>query len=123
MNKIAEDYLFKSKENYELYEFLAKSNKFVDWQITALFYSALCLIKAYFFNKNEREAAKINNHDLVNRYLSLERETKNLGIIHFYRPLYAYSRDARYHYKKIKQFHIEDALIKLKKIQSLLKLS
>ena len=46
MNKISEEYILKSEENYDLYNFLAQNDKFLDWQITALFYSALCLIKA-----------------------------------------------------------------------------
>ncbi|GEM_PF-3925565 len=122
MKKIFEDYLSKSKDNYNFFEELYKKNLQIDWQMTILFYSILCYIKAYFYELNEAFAEQMNSHVSIQSFLSQEKTTKRLGIFDLYYPIYCYSRDARYKYKKIKKFHIEDSLKRYYKIKELLKI-
>ena len=51
MDRYVTDYLEKSKENYRLYEHLLQNDSFESWQIVAIFYSALCIAKAYLYYK------------------------------------------------------------------------
>lgn len=122
MKKISSDYLAKSKESFELFDDLKKQDKYVDWQMTTLFYSILCYIKAYFFEKNENIAEQMNSHASMQTLISQEKTTKRLGLLSFYYPLYCYSRDARYKFNKIKKIHIEDSIKKYNKIKELLAL-
>ena len=119
MDSYVSDYLQKSKENYELYEFLAKNNKFHSWQIVAIFYSALCIAKAYLYHKKIHKNS-INSHDSIKYWLASETEAKRLNVLSYYERLYQDSRDARYSIKKISKDRIKRALENYGKVQSLL---
>lgn len=123
MLKITSEYLNKSDENYRLFEELNKQDKYIDWQITILFYSLLCYIKAYFYEANEHIAEQMNSHQTMQMLICQDKRTKRLGVFDLYYPIYCYSRDARYKYNKTKKFHIDDSLTKYSKIKSLLALN
>ena len=75
MNDTVLNFLAKSEENFRLYEFLKNNKSFENWQIVALFYSALCYAKAYLYNKNIPQNS-INSHDSIRRWLSSESAAK-----------------------------------------------
>lgn len=115
-------YINKSNENFKLYEHLKESNKFETWQIVALFYSALCYVKAYLYNKNIPKNS-LNSHESIKSWLATETEAKRLNILRFYEKLYFDSRDARYSTKTISEQRIVQALINYEKVKSLLKIN
>ena len=119
MDSYVSDYLQKSRENYELYEFLAKNNRFHSWQIVAIFYSALCIAKAYLYHKKISKNS-INSHDSIKNWLTVESDAKRLNVLFYYEKLYQDSRDARYSIKKITNDRIKRALENYGKVQSLL---
>ena len=119
MDTYVDDYLLKSKENYALYEFLAKNNNFHSWQIVAIFYSALCIAKAYLYYKKIPKNS-INSHDSIKKWLTLESDEKRLNVLCYYEKLYRDSRDARYSIKKISKERIEKALENYQKVKNLL---
>lgn len=109
VDKYSLDYIQKSKENKELFDFLATAQKFNNWQIVAIFYSALCQAKAYLYSKNI-PINSINSHDTIKGWLAKETESKRLGVLKYYEILYKDSRDARYTTKRITQERINNAL-------------
>ena len=121
IDKYVQIYLEKAQENYELYCFLAKADKFVPWQLTAVFYSALCLAKAYLYNKGIKENS-INSHDNIKGWLTTESNAKKLNVFYYYEKLYYDSRDARYSIKKISRERIKRALENYEKVKNLLKI-
>ena len=79
MKKISSEYLAKSNESFELFQELKIQNKYIDWQMTTLFYSILCYIKAYFFETNEIIAEQMNSHVSMQNFIAQEKNTKRLG--------------------------------------------
>ena len=122
MDKYTQIYLEKAGDNYDLYVVLKKLNKFKEWQITAIFYSALCIAKAYLYNKGIKENS-INSHDSIKSWLATESESKRNNVLFYYEKLYFDSRDARYSIKKISQARIDEALKNYEKIKILLKIT
>lgn len=122
MDKYTQIYLNKAEENYALYELLKSVNQFEAWQLTAIFYSALCLAKAYLYSKGIKENS-INSHESIKGWLTQETEAKRLGVFHYYEQLYFDSRDARYTIKKISTARIQKALENYQKVKSLLRIS
>ena len=122
MDKYTQIYLEKAGENYELYCTLKKLKKFKAWQLTAIFYSALCIAKAYLYNKGFKENS-INSHDSIKNLLAMEADAKRNNVLFYYEKLYFDSRDARYSIKKISQGRIDEALKNYEKIKMLLKVS
>ncbi len=114
-------YLEKAKENFDLYKELSKLKKFKAWELTAIFYSALCLAKAYLYNKGIKENS-INSHESIKNWLATESEAKRNNVLFYYEKLYFDSRDARYSIKKISQERINQALNNYEKIKLLLKI-
>ncbi len=119
MDRYVQDYLTKSEENYKLYEYLAQNDCFESWQIVAIFYSALCIAKAYLYYKKVPKNS-INSHNSIKGWLSKESEAKKLNVIFYYEKLYQDSRDARYSVKKISKARITKALETYGKVQHLL---
>lgn len=115
-------YISKSEENFNLYEFLKENDKFKSWQIVALFYSALCYVKAYLYNKNIPKNS-LNSHESIKNWLATETEAKRLNVLRFYEKLYFDSRDARYSTKKISEQRIEQALVNYETVKSLLNIN
>lgn len=122
MDKYTQIYLNKAEENYALYELLKSVDQFEAWQLTAIFYSALCLAKAYLYNKGIKENS-INSHESIKGWLTQETEAKRLGVFHYYEQLYFDSRDARYTIKRISTARIQKALENYQKVKSLLRIS
>lgn len=116
------DYKEKSDSNYKLYEFLSENSKFNDWQIVALFYSALCYMKAYLYSKTGICLDSINSHDSVKDLISKETTLKRLGIIIPYEELYREARTARYTSKTFKENRINKAKCNLNQIKALVKI-
>ena len=121
MDRYSQVYLDKACENYELYNHLANIDKFEAWQITTLFYSALCLAKAYLYNKKIPQNS-VNSHESIKKWLTTESEAKRLNVFFFYEKLYFDSRDARYSIKKISKARIQNALKNYDKVKQLLTL-
>jgi hypothetical protein len=119
MDVIVLKFLAKAQENFALYENLKEQDKFHNWQIVALFYSALCYAKAYLYNKNIPENS-INSHDSIRKWLSVEKDAKISNVLRFYEPLYRDSRDARYTTKKISIQRINRTLENYNKVKELL---
>ena len=123
MNKkeVAKSYLQKSQENYDLYKFLSKEDKFIEWQAVSIFYSALCYVKAYLYSRPSMPPEAINSHRDIKTWLTLEANAKRLMIYEkYYNFLYDYSRDARYKCNKIYPRVIEKMIEKHNKIKELL---
>ena len=112
-------FIEKSEENYKLYEFLSKEGKFLEWQIVAIFYSALCLAKAYLYKKGI-PINSINSHDNVKFYLASEKNCKSLGVIKYYDVLYSYGREARYLNRRMSVNKLDTALKNYKIVKELL---
>ena len=119
MNDTVLNFFAKSEENFRLYEFLKNNKSFENWQIVALFYSALCYAKAYLYNKNIPQNS-INSHDSIRRWLSSESAAKLADVLKYYEPLYRDSRDARYTVKKISKERISKAFENYNKVKELL---
>ncbi len=119
LDKYCQDFLNKSEVNYKLYEFLHLSGKFVEWQIVAIFYSALCYVKAYLYSKG-MPINSINSHDSIKFYLSTEEYAKRCKVLPYYSNLYRDSRDARYSNKQIKESRINFAISNYQKVKELL---
>ena len=95
LKKLCADFIKKSDENFALYEFLKEQNKFIEWQAVAIFYSALCISKAYLFYKGIN-INSINSHDSIKNWLASESYAKKNNVLINYNNLYRHSRDARY---------------------------
>ena len=119
MDRYSQIYYEKSIENFQLYEYLAQDNKFIEWQLIAIFYSALCLAKAYLYNKGISKNS-INSHESIKQWLTKEIDAKRLGVFYYYEQLYFDSRDARYSTKKITSARIKRAIENYEKVKSLL---
>lgn len=119
MDRYSQIYYDKYQDNFKLYEFLSENEKFPEWQIIAIFYSALCLAKAYLYSKGIHKNT-INSHESIKKWLTTEKETKNLNVFYYYEKLYIDSRDARYSTKLITKSRIERTLQNYKKVQELL---
>lgn len=115
-------FIEKSNENYKLYEFLKSNGAFIDWQIVSIFYSALCLAKAYLYSKNI-PLNSINSHDNIKYYLATETNAKRSNVLLYYNNLYRNSRDARYTTKKMTQGRLNTCLIDYVKVKELLKIT
>lgn len=115
-------FIEKSDENYKLYEFLKTNNEFIDWQIVSIFYSALCLAKAYLYSKNI-PLNSINSHDNIKYYLATETNAKRSNVLVYYNNLYRNSRDARYTTKKMTQGRLNNCLVDYNKVKELLKIT
>lgn len=115
-------FIEKSDENYKLYELLKNNNKFIDWQIVSIFYSALCLAKAYLYSKNI-PLNSINSHDNIKYYLATEANAKRSDVLVYYNNLYRNSRDARYTTKRMTQGRLNNCLIDYEKVKDLLKIT
>lgn len=120
---VINDHITKSYENYSLFEFLQESNKFNEWQVTALFYSALCLVKAYIYSKPSIDINIVNSHKQIDDCLSSIKEAKQLNIRNPYHWLYRSSRDARYKCLKISQGRVIKAIEKYEEVKKLTKIS
>ena len=89
------DFLKKSEENYELFEYLHDKNIFIEWQAVAIFYSALCIAKAYLYSKGIG-INTINSHKVIKNWLCTESVAKQKAVFIPYENLYRHSRNARY---------------------------
>ncbi len=114
------EFIEKSEQNYKLYEFLNKNNCFIEWQITAIFYSALCYAKAYLYKKG-MPINSINSHDNIKFFLAAEQNMKTSNILVYYEIIYSLSRDARYKCKKMTQEKLNRALENYNKVIEILK--
>lgn len=120
LDKYCAAFVEKSENNYKLYEFLSKNNCFTDWQVVAIFYSALCFVKAYLYKKGY-PINSLNTHDLIKFYLGAESYAKNNKVIIYYTNLYRSSRDARYLTKKFDKNRLKYILDNYHKVIDLLK--
>lgn len=116
-------YIKKSEENYNLYLFLKESNKFVSWQIVAIFYSALCWAKAYLYSKDKISKNTINSHLDIKKWLVMEHHAKLVNVILPYEKLYNSSRDARYSTIRISNERIHQAVLNYNEVKKLLPIS
>lgn len=116
MDIYVKTYLDKSCKNLELYNDLAKLEKYKEWELTAIFYSALCYVKAYLYNKGINKNS-INSHESIKNWLCTESEAKRNNVILHYEKLYYDSRDARYSIKKISQTRINQAIENYKEVK------
>ncbi len=121
MDIYSKTYLEKASVNYDLYKYLSKAERFKEWELTAIFYSALCLAKAYLYHKGIKENS-INSHDSIKNWLATETEAKRNNVLYYYEQLYFDSRDARYSIKKISQGRINNALKNYEIVAKLLKI-
>lgn len=112
-------FISKSKENFALYEFLNEQDKFINWQVVAIFYSALCLAKAYFYSKGVKRNS-INSHDAVKYWLACDVYTKRNEVLKYYNVLYAFSREARYSNKNITKTKLQTAIKNYEIVKELL---
>ena len=113
-------FIAKSEENYKLYELLKEQNSFIEWQVVAIFYSALCYAKAYLYKKGIGINC-INSHDSIKFYLGNETQAKQSNVLTPYLNLYRNSRDARYTNKKFNIARLENILKDYKTIIKFLK--
>ena len=95
LKKLCSDFIAKSNENFALYELLKNQNKFIEWQAVAIFYSALCITKAYLYSKGIK-INSINSHDDIKFWLTSESSLKHTNVYEVYSHLYRHSRNARY---------------------------
>lgn len=109
LDEYCNKFIKKAQENYKLYEFLNEHNKFIGWQVVAVFYSALCYAKAYLYKKGI-SINSINSHNAIKFYLGTETTAKNAKILTSYETLYRNSRDARYREKPINKKRLEYVL-------------
>jgi len=121
--KIVNRYIEKSEENYKLYEHLNSIDSFIEWQIVALFYSALCHVKAYLYNKNSLDLNSINSHDDIRFYLINESQAKRIGVFRYYDILYKEGRDARYNCIKTTKERLFATLKNYQKVKELIKIN
>lgn len=119
LDEYCKQFLEKSEENYKLYEFLKEHKCFVNWQVVAIFYSALCLAKAYLY-KNGAPINTINSHDNIKFLLLNTSSLKNSDVYAHYNRLYSYSRDARYANKNIKPSRLASILEDFEKVKAVL---
>lgn len=117
--KTVKAYQEKSNSNFKLYELLKKEEKFNDWQIVALFYSALCLVKAYLYSKTGLPLSSINSHSGIKNFIGKEPSLKRNNVIVPYEELYREARTARYEDRNFSDARIKKALENLKKIKQL----
>lgn len=83
--------LQQARRNEDLYHHLATvAPTYIDWQITALFYSALHYVDAYLAKHNVHPSSHAERDRLITMESVLRR------IYTAYRDLESYSRDARY---------------------------
>lgn len=123
MDQYSLGFIHMSDENYKLYEFLSKNKKFINWQVIAIFYSALCYVKAYLYSSGNLPKNSINSHEKIKEWLTTEINAKRSNVLCYYEKLYFDSRDARYSLKKISQGRIDRALENYKKVKELLKIA
>ena len=116
-NKVVSNYLKKSKENFEFYNFLSYQEKYLEWQVVAIFYSALCYVKAYFYSKNSIPINSVNSHLSIKHLLSKEANAKRLKVLMPYEILYNESRDARYKCKSFTNKRVEKVLSKYEEVK------
>lgn len=116
LDKYCESFIKKAEENYRLFEHLINCDDFVEWQIVAIFYSALCYAKAYLY-KNGIPINSINSHDNLKYWLSTETKAKQSNVLGYYNNLYRNSRDARYTIKKMTQGRLNNMLLDYKKVK------
>jgi hypothetical protein len=84
-------HLAQAQHNEELYHHLADATpRFIDWQITALFYAALHYVDAYL----AKFAIHPNSHEERSTWMGRESVLKTIYAV--YRDLQNRSRDARY---------------------------
>ena len=121
MDFYVKTYLNKSCKNLELYYELSKLEKYKEWELTTIFYSALCYVKAYLYNKGIIKNS-INSHESIKNWLCTETEAKRNNVILFYEKLYYDSRDARYSIKQISRLRIEEALKNYEEVKKRLKI-
>ena len=119
LDNYCEAFILKSQENYQLYELLSASKNFLSWQFVAIFYSALCIAKAYLYKKG-MPINSINSHDNIKFYLATESYAKQNNVLVYYESLYRYSRDARYTNKQLTQKHLDFVLEQYEKVKGLL---
>ena len=119
LDKYCSAFIDKSDENFKLYEFLNKNNCFLGWQVVAIFYSALCYVKAYLYKKGF-PINSINSHDNIRFYLGSESYAKSVNVLNYYQVLYRNSRDARYTTKKISKDRLEYVLKNYMQVKELL---
>jgi hypothetical protein len=121
LEKYCNDFLEKSVSNFKLYEHLQEANIFIEWQAVTIFYSTLCIAKAYLYSKGF-PINSINSHDNIKFCLASEQWAKQSRVLDYYETLYRNSRDARYTAKKITKANIECMLVNHSKVRDLLKI-
>lgn len=122
LNNYCLEFTKKANDNYDLYEFLKESDKFLNWQVVAIFYSALCMAKAFLYF-NGVPINSINSHDSVRYWLTTEEKARRSKVSPVYARLYSHSRDARYTNKNIKPHTMASILEDYKKVKELLKIN
>lgn len=86
-------------------------NKFPDWAVTVAFYKAVHLVEMLFAKKSIGHLSgrhTSRNNLLKNQYPSLWKD---------YRPLYAFSRVARYWCLRVRPEHVPHILKRLNKVE------
>jgi len=105
----------KSKAEQNEYFVSTLGNPFFDWQVTALFYSALHYIQAYFAAKGISPPP--STHTIRNNHVA---NTPQLAPIYVdYRELQDESRSARYGVKPPSQGDVQKLQVKLANIKAL----
>ncbi len=121
----AKMYSDKYKHNEEFVEYLNQSNKFPDWAIVGIFYSALHYMNLFLTKQYDVEINSISSHVTRNTFI---RKNCPMKIAKQYNILYDLSRTARYQYidvsnqleytrscyKKLKEYCAEEITAKLK---------
>lgn len=93
--KETDNYSDKYKHNESFVDFLNTSEKFPDWMIIGIFYSALHYMNLFLYSQYNIDIGSINSH--VKRNLAINDNcSKNISMQ--YNTLYDLSRTARYQY-------------------------
>jgi hypothetical protein len=89
LNPTAQRHLDQARRNYRCYERLRLDGEFLDWAVTALFYTALHLVLAHAAQHGH---SLTDDHGAIRRYV----DRYLVSIRRTYRELFDASRDTRY---------------------------
>src|SRR5690242_1671634 len=79
----------KSIHNYDVHSYLTiKNPKYIDWEVTTIFYSALQLVDAYLLKIGQNPVDHWSRNNMVKSFLNIINSD--------YRKLYGLSKKARY---------------------------
>lgn len=89
------EYSDKYKHNEDFVEYLNQTDKFPDWTIVGIFYSALHYMNLFLTKKYDVDINSISSHVKRNKFIN---DNCSENISRQYNILYNISRTARYQY-------------------------